>query len=130
MSSILNRDKLESYIKEVAFMISCFPRLDPRDYVRGKTPSRLFNIIEKNNFQVDTAVAEVVALLIRDEKFADMLQSYLKATVEEEYEDQLEDLKIDFFQSTIDFIGLHTVFTMHGDTVSMFQDKFFQKVFN
>jgi hypothetical protein len=128
--SILNRDKLEIYIKEVAFMISCFPRLDPRDYVRDKTPSRLFRTIEQNNFQVDAAVAEVVALLVKDEKFTDILQSYLKATVEEEYEDQLEDLKIDFFHYTISFIGLHTVFTMHGDTVSMFQDKFFQNVFN
>jgi hypothetical protein len=128
--SILNRDKLEVYIKEVAFMISCFPRLDPRDYVREKTPSRLFRALERNNFQVDAAVAEVVALIVKDEKFMDLLQSYLRATVEEEYEDQVEDLKIDFFQFTINFIGLHTVFTMHGDTVSMFQNKFFQNVFN
>lgn len=128
--SILNRDKLEVYIKEVAFMISCFPRLDPRDYVRDKTPSRIFRALERNNFQVDSAVAEVVALIVKDEKFMDLLQSYIRATVEEEYEDQLEDLQIDFFQFTITFIGLHTVFTMHGDTVSMFQNKFFQNVFN
>jgi hypothetical protein len=128
--SILNRDKLEIYIKEVAFMISCFPHLDPRGYVRDKTPSRLFKTLETNNFQVDAAVAEVVALLVKDEKFSDLLQSYLRATVEEEYEDQLEDLRNDLFHNTVNFIGLHTVFTMHGDTVSMFQDKFFQKVFN
>lgn len=128
--SILNRDKLEIYIKEVAFLISCFPSLDPRDYVRGRTPSRLFKTVEKNNFQVDAAVVEVVAELLRDDKFSNILQSYLNATHEEEYEDQLEDLKIDLFQFTISFIGLHTVFTMHGDTVSMFQDKFFENVFN
>lgn len=128
--SNLNRDKLEVYIKEVAFMISCFPRLDPRDYIRDETPSRLFETLEKNNFQVDTAVAEVVAMLVKDEKFTDLLQSYLRATVEEEYEDELEDLKIELFHYTISSFGLHTVFTMHGDTVSMFQNKFFYYVFN
>lgn len=123
---ILNRDNLENYIKEVAFMISCFPHLDPRDHVREKRKSLLFDTIQKNKFQIDASVSEVVALLVKDTKFCYYLHKY----IHEKEDDDDDDDEIEFFHYTMTFIGLHTLFTMHEDTIDYFQHGFFLIAFN
>ncbi len=113
---------ITDFIKEVIISLACSSHLDFRNNCCTKRESRLFNLVKERNFQLDVSIHEVVLDLLNDAKFIEYRQR-LENMHEEDEKDEARDELFNYF---IDYIGLYTVFTMHGDVIDSLKDMLFK----
>lgn len=118
---------ITDFIKQVIISLACSSHLDFRNNCCTKRESRLFNLVKERNFQLDVSIHEVVLDLLKDAKFIEYRQRLENMHEEDEHEeDEKDELKYELFNYFIDYVGLYTVFTMHGDVIDSLKDMLFK----
>ncbi len=119
--------QMEEYIKWAVFELACNGGIDHRNYDRESRESKLKDYVWKFS-SIDKAIQQVAGELVSSKEFVEYYTSYLSNNDEdneEVNEDDVFELKMNFFGFVTDFIGLGPINNLHGDDRDNFQYKFF-----
>jgi len=115
--------QMEEYIKWAVFELACNGGIDHRNYDGETRESKLKDYVMKFS-TIDKAIEQVAGELVSSKEFVEYYTSYLSNN-EEDNEEDIFELKMNFFGFVIDFIGLCSINNLHGDDRDNFQYKFF-----
>ena len=114
---------MEEYIKWAVFELACNTGIDHRNYDGESKDSKLKNYVWKFS-SIDKAIQQVAGELVTSKEFIEYCTGFLSNN-EEDNEEDIFELKMNFFGFVIDFVGLGPINNLHGDDRDNFQYKFF-----
>ncbi len=114
--------KLVSYVNWVLIKLATDSSIDHRGYNNSELPSKLDELFNSNE-DLSTAITTVCEQLNLDEEFVDQVETFIN--LDEESSDDFYEVKTGLFAYVIEYIGLHQIESLHGDSRDKFEDIFF-----